>query len=338
MIDIDGSYGEGGGQILRTASCLALLTGKTIRISNVRRGRKEPGLRVQHLLGIRALARLAGGELKGDHLGSSEVEFRPGQSLLRNLQIKIETAASIVLMLHSLLPVAALAPHALTVSFDGGATDTAFSPTFGYLRHIFLWFLTRMGIKVEVQAERSGYYPRGGAIVTATIEPSRPVPLNLLERGLLKRVVIHSCAANVLRQRRVAERQAQAALQRLEFLSAPVERDIRYAPSISPGSSMCIVASYENTVVGADGLGARGKTAEAVGAQVAASLLQEISAGGCLDRHMADQILPYLAIAGGQSAVSVSEITAHCRTNIWVIEQFLDGRFEVSGNVIRWRG
>lgn len=336
MIEIDGAHGEGGGQIVRTAACLAALTGKSCRIFDIRQGRRQPGLRLQHTLAVRALAEFSRAGLKGDRVGSRELEFRPGNFLVQNLRIPIATAASITLMLQALMPAALSAPRPVTIVFDGGATDTAFSPTLDYFRHVFLWFMRAMGVDPRIDVARRGYYPPGGARVTATIEPARPRPLRLTSRGALRAVTIFSSAAEILGARDVAQRQAASAAGVLAHLAVPIETRIGYEPSLSAGSSLCAVARFENALAGADALGARGKTAEQVGTEAAGGLLRELAAPGCLDRHMADQILPYLAIAAGGSEVSVCELTEHCRTNMWVIERFIAGRFEVHENLIRW--
>ncbi len=336
MIEIDGSYGEGGGQIVRTACSLAAVTGRPCHIVNVRRARRNPGLRLQHLLGLQALAQLCAGRLEGGAVGSQEIAFYPGQLSGRSLTITIGTAGSITLIVQTLLPAALGAAMPLAIELQGGATDTALAPAFDYLRHVFLWFLERMGARVEVAVNRRGYYPRGGAAVSVAIRPSRLEPIALTERGGLRRISVISQAAGVLKARRVAERQIEGAIGAMGSLPCVPEGVIDYAPSVAAGSSVCIVAEFEHTVIGADSLGARGKLAEVVGREAALAFAPELQSSACLDRHMADQILPYMALAPGSSCVTVSELTAHCRTNMWVIEKFLDGRFQAEGNLIRW--
>lgn len=336
MIEIDGSYGEGGGQILRTACSLAAVTGTPCHIINVRSARRNPGLRTQHLLGLQALARLCDGRLEGGAVGSREIAFFPGRVSARSLIIKIGTAGSVTLIIQTLLPVLLGASMPLTIELEGGGTDTAFAPPFDYLRYVFLWFLRRMGADLDVTVQRRGYYPRGGAAVRVEMRPSRLRPIALVERGALGKVSLISQAAGVLRARRVAERQIEGAIGALRTLPRAAESIVDYAPGIAAGSSMCIVAEFEHTVIGANSLGARGKLAEAVGKEAAAEFARELQSTACLDRHMADQILPYMALAPGSSCVSVSELTAHCRTNMWVIEKFLDGKFAIENNRIRW--
>lgn len=338
MIEIDGSYGEGGGQIVRTACSLAVLTGKSCRIFNIRQGREPPGLKLQHLLALRALAELCDGRLEGDQIGSSKLAFYPGKVAHHDLQVKVATAGSITLILQCLIPAILGASKPVTVSFEGGATDTSGAPPLDYFEHVFAWFLGRMGIDVKLEVSRRGYYPKGGSIVTAEIIPAPLEPIRATERGAPKRISLLSSCSHILRRRKVAERQIEGALAILQAASLSPEAVVSYAQSVSPGSSVCIVAEFEKTVIGASALGAVGKLAEAVGKEAANALLLELESDACLDRHMADQILPYAALAGADASVTVSQITVHCRTNIWVIEKFLPGKFELEGNRIRWIG
>lgn len=336
MIQIDGAFGEGGGQIVRTACSLSALTGRAARIVNIRQARREPGLRLQHLVAVQALAELCGGSVQGAAIGSRELTFRPGGTAARDISVRIDTAASITLIAQCLIPAVLSAPGAVRVTFSGGATDTAFSPPFDYVREVFLWFLRRTGIAVNAEIARRGYYPRGGAVVAVEIAPARPHPLIATERGALKEIRVVSSAASVLRQRKVAERQIEGAALVLGSLPIAPKTNAEYARSMSAGSALCIVAEFERTVVGASALGARGKMAEQVGREAGEQFLAEFNSPGCLDRHMGDQILPYMALAGRGGRVTVTGISEHCRTNMRVIEQFLEGRFDVQDRLIQW--
>ena len=334
LIEIDGSIGEGGGQILRTAVALAAVTKKPCHVFNIRRGRSKPGLMTQHLLGIQALAQLCRGRLEGDYLGSEEIKLYPGQIKAKDLHVKIETAGSIALVLQTLIPPALFSPQPIKIIFNGGATDTFFSPTINHFRCVFLKILEKMGAKVDINIIRRGFYPEGGAKVEAQVFPAKLKSLNLTKRGSLKQITVISGASEFLRDKKVAERQIAGTREILGKLKLPVEEKAEYYSTQSPGSQICLIAEFENTIIGTDNLGKLGKRAEDVGKEAALELLKESKSEACLDKHLADQILPYLTLAQGKSSVKVSEITNHCKTNIWVIEKFLDGKFEIKGNLI----
>jgi len=336
VIEIDGAYGEGGGQIVRTACSLAALTRQPCHIINIRQARREPGLRLQHVLAIQALRQLCGGSLIGDKVGSPDLTFRPGEILARDISVSISTAASITLIIQCLIPALLSAPCPVRVAFSGGATDTAFAPPLDYLRYILLRLLRTIGIDVDVETVRRGYYPVGGAEVIVEIRPAKPQAIDMSTRGPLKQIHLMSSAAAILRRRRVAERQLEGALPLLGSLPLAPKGSTEYSPSISAGSALCIVAEFERTILGASALGARGKMAEQVGTEAAEQFLTEFNSNACLDHYMGDQILPYMALAAQRSSVTVNKITEHCRTNIWVIEQFIAGKFEVQAERIRW--
>jgi len=337
MIEIDGSTGEAGGQILRTACALSTVTKKPVHVFNIRKSRPRPGLATQHLLGIQSLTQLCNGRLEGDKLGSQEIWFCPEEIKSKDLHIKIDTAGSITLVLQTLILPALLAPSPIKIVFNGGATDTFFSPTMDYFQYVFLKILGKMGDKVEINILRRGYYPEGGAKVEVKVFPFKLKNINLTERGSLKKILAISGASELLKSKKVAERQLQGAREVLGKLKLPMEERVEYYQTQCPGSQICLIAEFENTVIGTDNLGKLGKRAEDVGKEAALELLREQKSEACLDKHSADQLLPYMALASGKSQVTVSEITNHCKTNIWVIEKFIDGKFEIKGNLIIWQ-
>ena len=338
MIELDGATFEGGGQLMRTAVALAAITKKPCRVFNIRKNRPKPGLMTQHLLGLQSLAELCNGKLEGDYLGSKEVRFYPGEIKKEKISLTIGTAASITLILQSLIPPALSAPESVKIIFNGGATDTFFSPTIDHFRYVFLKILEKMGGKVEISILKRGYYPEGGAKVEVTIYPSKLKNLNLTERGKLQKILVISGSSEFLKDKKVAERQLAGVREILGKLRLPIEEKVEYYPTQCPGSQICLAAEFENTIIGTDNLGKLGKRAEDVGKEAALELLREQKSEACLDKHLADQILPYLALSWpkGKSQITVSEITDHCQTNIWVIEKFIDGKFEIKNNLISW--
>lgn len=329
-ISIDGSYGEGGGQIVRTATALSAITGVPCRIFNIRKNRKNPGLAHQHTLALRALAELCNAKLEGAEIGSTEITLHPGLITAAALNVEIKTAGSITLVLQTLLLPAFFAPGNVEINFHGGATDTFFSPTIDYHRFVFSRLLGKMGLEARIEIVRRGFYPKGGAVVKVEVLPGRASNTDFTDRGRLVKIRIMSGASDILKMRRVAERQAEAALEKLGLDSDTViERKIEYFPCLSAGSTITIAGDFENTVIGADALGSPGKRAEVVGEEAAGEFLRELDSGACLDKHAGDQILPFLSLAEGGSEFTVSEIQKHTTTNIWVIKHFIDRKIEL---------
>jgi RNA 3'-phosphate cyclase len=338
MIDIDGSYGEGGGQILRTSISLAALTLKPIRVRDIRASRPQPGLKSQHLGAIELAARLVDATVKGLQVGSTEVTFQPKHRQAGEFDYDVGTAGSISLLLQAVLPPAVLAEAPITFRLRGG-TDVNWSPPIDYLREVFVPVIARLGPMVEIQQIRRGHYPKGGGQVICRVSPVKSLTsIRAIEFGELEQVFgISHC---VRLPQHIAERQAESARDVLnESLgkqtsirveSYPKEND----PHLSPGSGVVLWAKSTNgAVIGSDQLGEKGKRAEMIGNEVAAHLLKELSAGRALDSHMCDMLVPYLAIADGVSEVGVTEITSHLATNIWTIEQILGTKIELEGSI-----
>lgn len=332
MITIDGSYGEGGGQILRTSIGLSALTGKSCRIINIRARRRNPGLQEQHLQAVKAVAELCGAEISGAERGSQVLEFIPHKKTTSEINVNISTAGSVGLVLQA-LAIATMRDGA-KIKISGGATFGKWAVPITYLEEVLLPALSPYGYKAQISVERYGFYPRGGAQVKVQYFPWQPrQSIILTEQGELKRITIFSFASNHLRGAQVAERQSKSAIKILKnHFSVPITERIKYVDALNPGSAVVIVAETSYSRLGADGLGERGKPAEKVGSEAAELLVEEWRSGAPLDSHAGDQILPYLALAGGR--VKVAKITEHCRTNMFVIEQFLPVKFTVTDNTI----
>ncbi len=336
MIEIDGSYGEGGGQILRTAVGMAALTGKPVRIFNIRANRPNPGMSHQHYHAVKAVAEMCDAECEGLEVGSTELVFRPGRVRGGEYEIDIGTAGSVTLLLQAVKLAALAADSTVEVEVRGG-TDVKWSPPVDYEIHVHAHYLKRIGCEYELEVERRGHYPRGGGIVRARIEPvDRLKPLNAVEFGELEEVRgISHC---VRLPPHVAERQARAAAEVIER-ELGVEPDIEVEtypkhrdPHKGPGSGIVLWAEDDQgNRIGADALGEKGKPAEQVGREAAEELVERVKTGMALDENMGDQILPFLALADGESEYGVTRVDPHLTTNAWVVQKFLDVDIEVDG-------
>ena len=338
MILIDGSYGEGGGQVLRTSLTLAALLGLPMRIEKIRAGRKRSGLQAQHLTGVRAVAKICDAKLEGAELGSQALTFVPqSPPKAGNYAFDVAkarkggSAGSTGLVLQTLLLPLAFADGASRLTIKGG-THVAWSPPFHFLKHVYLPTLRRMGIEAEVEIEKWGWYPIGGGMIKVEIRGTRGNDLDgldLTERGELKRLWGISALSNL--PMHIAERQKRRAEGFLRQRGFDPQIEIVNASAKGQGTAVFLLAEYENVVVGFTALGARGKRAERVAEEACQEFVEYHESGACVDKHLADQLILPLALANGPSAFTTSEITQHLLTNIWVVNQFLDVRFEVEG-------
>jgi RNA 3'-terminal phosphate cyclase (ATP) len=346
MIEVDGSLGEGGGQILRTAVALASVLEKEVRILRIRAGRSQPGIKAQHLTGVRAAAEVCGATVKGAEEGSTELVYKPGTPKSGRFSFDVGTAGSVTLVLQTLMPVMAFAPGKVELELKGG-TDVKWSPPIDYLRLVILQVLEKMGLHGELELIQRGHYPRGGGKVRFIIQPGNGLrPFSGRKTGEVTEIGGVSHAVGL--SRRVAERQAESAgkvVQAKGFLEPRLRVEVSQVQGqAGPGSGIVLYArTRSGAILGADSLGERGKMAEIVGVEAGERLVEEVGSGALLDRHMGDIIVPYMALAQGLSEVSVSKITQHTLTNVKVAEQLAGVRFEVQGRlgergVVRVRG
>lgn len=330
-IDIDGAYGEGGGQLVRTAVALAAITGREVRIANIRAKRDKPGLAPQHVAAVRAVGWFCDASIENLEVGAGAIAFRPGRLHGGEATVEIGTAGSITLVMQALLPVMIAAGAPASAVIHGG-TDVRGAPALDYFREVLLRHVARMGVAVDLQVARRGYYPRGGGEVRVTLkDPRRAVlrPLRLASAGALRRVRGAAHVANL--PAHIAERMRASMLGALGGqLAARAHvgaRALAHAEAIGQGGAVVGWAECERSVLGACRIAERGMPAEVLGEAVGGELRADIGSGAALDVHAADQILIYLAMAGGESSVSTRAITLHAQTAMWLIEQFLPVRY-----------
>src|SRR5712692_851556 len=335
MIDVDGSSGEGGGQILRTALALSSVLEKEVRVHDIRAGRSEPGIKAQHLAGVRAVARFCGATVDGDRVGSTEIVYRPRHLIAGEVRIDVGSAGSTTLVLQTLMPLLAYCSGPTTVELVGG-TDVKWSPPVDYLRLVTLPHLRRMGYTSDLKIMRRGHYPRGGGEIRLETRPVSRLKALVgvsVRPGRMARIEGVSHVVNL--PSHIAERQADAAKHLLTekgLLSPDITIEHHQSTGLSPGSGLVLSAAIgDDALLGADRLGEKGKPAEQVGREAAAELAWEVESGAFLDSHMADMIVPYMALADGISEVSVSRITQHTLTNVMVAELLCGVQFHVSG-------
>lgn len=321
---LDGSYGEGGGQILRTAVALSAVTGEPVEINNIRRTRPKPGLSVQHVKAVQSAAALCDGEVEGCDLHCTDLIFRPGKIRSGVFDIDIGTAGSITLLLECLMPIAMYAPGTVRINVSGG-TDVLWSPTIDYLRSVTLGALSMMGYKCDIRLIRRGYYPRGGGSVEAIIAPAT---LNKFAFETNAPGSVSGISHSSRLPAHVAERQASSARKFMEQEGYDTRISLETRDDPSTGSGLTLWCG----TAGGSALGRPGLRAEKVGSTAAEALIAELRSGAGVDVFLADQLIPYLAFAGG--SFTTRSISLHTRTNIWVTEQFLDVKFNIeeSGN------
>lgn len=327
LVTLDGSEGEGGGQILRTALTLSLLTGRPFRVVKVRANRDKPGLRPQHLTAVRAAAELGGAEVSGAEVGSRDLTFRPGTYTPRDLSFDIGTAGATALVLQTLhLPLALRAERPVRLTLTGGTFNTK-APSFPFLDATWRAHMTALGAPVALAMPEAGFYPRGGGRLDAWIEPAALRPLTLTERGPLVRI---DGVAGVSRLPiGIAERMRDRAAARLDEYREELDVEIAQVvwPATSTGAAFAMTGFYEGVSVPVTfvGLGERGKPSEVVADEAFdAFLAHDAAPGGAVDPHSADQLLVPLALAEGRSEYTVSAVTEHLRTNARTIRAFLD--------------
>lgn len=329
ILRIDGSIGEGGGQVLRYALALSSLTLKPIEVYNIRAKRSNPGLRPQHLTAVQALAELTNAELENAYVGSTSIKYKPSNWLCRDFTFDIGTAGSISLVIQAMLPVLVFNKCRQRIVIKGG-TNVPLSPPIDYMIHVFSYNIRELGVEIDIKLRRRGHYPRGGGLVELYTKPiEEPIkPIEKIKFGKPRKA--HIISHSVKLPQHVARRQADSALHLLrrfinidvstEIETYPPERD----PHLGPGSGILVYIDADNdTRIGGDSVGEKGKPAEVVGEEAVKILIEDYETGMAYDRHMSDMLIPYLFLAKGTSVVGVAKVTLHTITAIEVAKIFI---------------
>jgi RNA 3'-phosphate cyclase len=360
MIKLDGSYGEGGGALVRTALAISTLTGKPFEVNNIRAGRPNPGLKAQHLHAIKALKEICGAKTSEIELGTKEFWYHP-QKIKRGIyEIDIGTAGSITLFLQAIILPCLFAPGKITLKVKGG-TCGKWQASVDYLQNVLIPHLQKFVDKIELKVLKRGYYPKGGGEVHLEINPRfkiqeyenfeqfnedlklRTAKVNLLEQGTLEQIRGNVNASAELEEKEIAERIKRAAESSLKEFEVPINIRTEYKNTSSIGGEIVLWALFSQkgkmnpdnpTILGADCLIEKGKSSEEIGKEAANRLKLEIKEKEPIDRNLADQLIPFISLLSG-SEISVREISKHTLTNIYVIEQFLDLGFKIKGNKIQ---
>jgi len=316
---------------------------------NIRAKRKRPGLRPQYLKGVEACSQICEGKLEGATLGSREIRFRPGGKINGGkFDWDIGTAGSTTMLAFTVLPLALFAHKPSTYKVTGGLFQD-FAPSAFHLKYILFPILRKMGGDVDLKIIRPGYVPKGGGIIKIKVGPQKEKirPITLLEQGKISEIR-GIALSSLLKERRVSERMAKECQRKLRTKGHRAKIEIAYDGENSPvyekvsvqaGASLAIwVESSTGCLIGSDMAGKLGRSAEFIGREVAKNLIEDLESGATVDRHLADQLIPFCALAEGQSEYLIPRMTEHIETRLWLVEKILGAKTEVKNNLIRIKG
>ena len=326
MLEIDCSRGEGGGQSVRTSVAMSTVTGKEVHLTRIRENRPTNGLSKQHCTAVQAVVDITGSKVEGNTLGSRELTITPGTNRKYDITMDIGTAGSISLVLQAMQLATVPFEHTMNVDISGG-TNVMWAPPIDYYQQVLYPLMSNMGIDASVEILERGFYPEGGGRVKASFQPIKKIrPLKLLDLGRLKKVKVNCFIQRLPRS--ITDQMVEGCT---EVLDPYCDTEISYQRTngSSKGAGMSLVAEYENGLLGSNVLTTRGHPAKQAGMDVANDLIQIIESGSTLDVNTADQVLPYMAMADGDSAFSVQRISRHLLSQMDTLETFLDVKFGV---------
>jgi len=327
-VTVDGSYGEGGGQIIRTSVSLSALTGRELEVRNVRARRSKPGLQAQHLTAVRAAASLCGAETEGADPGSTRFVFRPGAPVSAgSYRFDIGTAGATNLVAQTIFVLLAHQAESSRVVITGG-THVPHAPTADYLEAVYLPMLLRAGLGAEFAYPRAGFFPKGGGQLEMRIGGSVTArPLDLTDRGRLRSLTAYVVTANL--PDHVADRGVATIEQFMRGVGRDARMEIRRLPALDAGAAVCLAAECESGFAGFSSLGERGKPMEKVAEGPCEEFMAWWKSGAAVDVHLADQLVLPMALAPGESRWTTPRVTDHLRTVLWLVEKFLPIRFDI---------
>ncbi len=323
MITIDGSYGEGGGQILRSSLALSLVTGQPFRIDNIRAGRKKPGLMRQHLTAVNAAAKIGSAGVAGNAIGSKQFSFQPKSIQAGDYRFAVGTAGSCTLVLQTVLPALILADSPSRIILEGG-THNPYAPPFDFLKQSFLELLNRMGPRVEANLEKPGFYPAGGGRFSVAIQPARLKPLDLIERGAIRNTIARAMVANLPAD--IAKRELNVVRKKLGWRDDCLQT-VEVKESSGPGNILSLAVESQNVTELFTGFGERGVSAESVAKKAVRQVQAYLEADVPVGSYLADQLLLLTALAG-RGRFRTMTPSRHTSTNMDIIRKFLDIKIE----------
>ena len=341
MIEIDGSLHSGSGTILRHAAALATLLHEPLHVYRIRAGRDKPGLRPQHLLALRACCEMSSGRLEGDAINSQEIHYVPGPRVRGGkYSWDIGTAGSTTMLAFTLLPLALWATSPSTFTITGGLFQD-FAPSAFHMQRVLLPLIARMGAPLELTILRPGYVPEGKGSLGISVGnlPGSLMPLCMVNQGKTRRIRGIALSSH-LREERVSERMAQESVKLLQRWDYEPTIEICYDESaVQKGAALLLWAETETgCLIGSDQAGKRGRRSERIAEFVVESLMEDLGTGATTDRHLADQLILFAALAKGNSEFVIPRLTDHVQSNLWLMETFLGTRASLQGNRLIMEG
>lgn len=320
MLQIDGSYGEGGGQILRTAVSLSVLTNTSIEVSKIRANRSNPGLRPQHHLALSVMKQLSNAETTGLFIGSSSITFEPGDNTSGSFEFDIGTAGSMVLVFQTILLGMVGSDKTIHVRLYGGS-DVKWAPSWDYFTQVFLPVLHQMGYTISAELCKRGYYPKGGGCAEIWIHPRKKDLSGIMFESFHPDHVFGSIHLSNLPDH-IAKRMKHEVMKKTVPYDITAQIQTEKSDALSPGVGLTLWTKDGSGKFGSVSLGEKGVPAEKVGEKAINSMLSDINSQATIDPFLSDQILPYIMLANDKSLFYVRVLTGHFKTNLWVLQQF----------------